>query len=284
MPRARAAARSTTLVPVASTPMYFSRGRFWMVPAVSAALLVKRMSASAARRSSSVGGGRSKMAHGPRDWRSSQLRSPGFRVKPSRTTRFMTASSDLGQHGGFEEALELAPAGRVAEFAQGLGLDLADALACDFILPAALLQGAREAFVQAVAEFQDPALALGQAVEHLAQLAPEQVEAGDLARILGGLVFDVAAEMRFVRIAHRRLHGDGLLGHLQNGAHAFDGHFHVVGQLVGSGLAPQFLHELLLRAPEPIDDLDHVDRDADGAGLVGDAAGNGLANPPGGIG
>ena len=91
-------------------------------------------------------------------------------------------------------------------------------------------------------------------------------------------------KLRLVGIAHGRLHGDGLLRHLQDGAHAFDRHLHRVGQLFGGGLAPQFLHELLLGAPQLVDDLDHVDRDADGAGLVGDAAGDGLAYPPGGVG
>jgi hypothetical protein len=37
-------------------------------------------------------------------------------------------------------------------------------------------------------------------------------------------------------------------------------------------------------ADELVDGLDHVHRDADGAGLVGDGAGDGLANPPGGVG
>ena len=189
-----------------------------------------------------------------------------------------------GEGGGFEEALQFAPAGRVAEFAQGLGLDLADALARDFVLVADLLQRAREAVVEAIAEFQDPALALRQAIKHFAELAFEQMKAGDLARVLGGLVFDQVAEMRLIGVAHGGLHGDGLLRHLQDRPHAFDGHLQGVGEFFGGGLVPQFLHELLLGAPELVDDLDHVDRDANGAGLVGDAAGDGLANPPGGVG
>src|ERR1035441_3173460 len=214
----------------------------------------------------------------------SQLRSPGFKVNPSRTTMFMTESRALGDRCRFEEALEFAPAGRVAQFAQGLGLDLADAFAGDLVLLADLLQRARIAVIQAIAELQDSALALRQAIEHFAQAALKQVKAGDLAWVLGGPVFDQVAEMRLIGLAHGRLHGDGLLRHLQDRSHALDGHLHSIGEFFGAGLVPQFLHELLLGAPELIDDLDHVDRDANSAGLVGDAAGDGLADPPGGVG
>ena len=48
-------------------------------------------------------------------------------------------------------------------------------------------------------------------------------------------------------------------------------------------LAPEFLHQLPRRADELVDGLDHVHRDADRAGLVGDGAGDGLANPPCGV-
>src|ERR1035437_6605199 len=99
------------------------------------------------------------MAQGPRDRSCSQLRSPGFKVNPSRTTIFMTVSGDQGHSCGFEESLESVLAGRVAEFAQGFGLDLANALARDLVLPADFLQRARGAVDQAVAEFQDLALA-----------------------------------------------------------------------------------------------------------------------------
>ncbi len=49
-------------------------------------------------------------------------------------------------------------------------------------------------------------------------------------------------------------------------------------------LAAQLLHQLARGADQLVDGLDHVHRDADGAGLVGDGAGDGLANPPGGVG
>src|ERR1019366_3945552 len=114
------------------------------------------------------------MAQGPRDWSSAQLRSPGFKVNPSRTTMFMTGSRDFGHLGRFEEAFEFVSAGRVAEFAEGFGLDLADALAGDLVLVADFLQCARVAVDQTVTEFQNPALALRQAAEDLAELAAEQ--------------------------------------------------------------------------------------------------------------
>ena len=46
----------------------------------------------------------------------------------------------------------------------------------------------------------------------------------------------------------------------------------------------QLLQELGAHLLDLVDGLDHVDRDADGPGLVGDGAGDGLAYPPGGVG
>ena len=62
-----------------------------------------------------------------------------------------------------------------------------------------------------------------------------------------------------------------MLGHLQNGAHALDRQVQFVGDFLRLGFAPQFLHQAFLHAHEPVDDLDHVDGDADGAGLVATA-------------
>ena len=57
-----------------------------------------------------------------------------------------------------------------------------------------------------------------------------------------------------------------------------------VGQLVERGLPLQLLGHLPLDAQHPVHVLDHVHRDADGAGLVGDGPGDGLADPPRGVG
>ena len=100
----------------------------------------------------------------------------------------------------------------------------------------------------------------------------------------GGLVLDEVAEAGVVAVADGGLEGNGLLGHFQDGADALDGELHFVGHLLGGGFAAEILEEPFLHAHQLVDRLDHVDRDADGAGLVGDGAGDGLADPPGGVG
>ncbi len=58
----------------------------------------------------------------------------------------------------------------------------------------------------------------------------------------------------------------------------------LLGQLLDGGLALELLDHLALHAVHLVDRLDHVHRDADGAGLVGDGPGDGLADPPRGVG
>src|SRR5439155_601367 len=55
-------------------------------------------------------------------------------------------------------------------------------------------------------------------------------------------------------------------------------------ELFGRRLAAEILQQLTLDAAELVDHLDHVDRNADGAGLVGHCAGDRLPDPPGGVG
>ena len=74
---------------------------------------------------------------------------------------------------------------------------------------------------------------------------------------------------------------DGLPCVLLDLQHLLGCDVHLLGQLLRSGLAAQVLEQLALDAAELVDDLDHVHRDADGAGLVGHRAGDGLPDPPG---
>ena len=55
------------------------------------------------------------------------------------------------------------------------------------------------------------------------------------------------------------------------------------GQLVDRRLALELLVQLALGPDHPVHVLDHVHRDADRAGLVGDRAGDRLADPPRGV-
>ena len=57
-----------------------------------------------------------------------------------------------------------------------------------------------------------------------------------------------------------------------------------VGDLLGGGLAAQLGDELALGAADLVELLDDVDRDADRARLVGERAGDRLADPPGRVG
>ncbi len=61
-------------------------------------------------------------------------------------------------------------------------------------------------------------------------------------------------------------------------------HVQFEGQLFGRGFAAEVLQHLALHAGQLVDDFHHVHRDTDGAGLVSHGAGDGLADPPGGVG
>ncbi len=90
--------------------------------------------------------------------------------------------------------------------------------------------------------------------------------------------------MRVLVVADGRFHRDRFLGDLEDLAHLVLGHFHTLGQLFRRGFAAHFLQHLPADAVELVDRFDHVHRNTDGARLIGDRTGDGLANPPGGIG
>ena len=97
-------------------------------------------------------------------------------------------------------------------------------------------------------------------------------------------IFDEVAKMRIFLFADRRFERDRLLRDLQDLADLADRDVHPLGDLFRGRLAAELLHQRARGADQLVDRLDHVDRDADGAGLVGDGAGDGLADPPGRVG
>src|SRR6478609_5810518 len=90
--------------------------------------------------------------------------------------------------------------------------------------------------------------------------------------------------MRIFLLADRRLERDGFLRNLQHLADLADRNVHPLGDFFRGRLAAKFLHERPRRTNQLVDRLDHVDRNTNRACLVRDRAGNGLTDPPRGIG
>src|SRR5512132_94532 len=168
----------------------------------------------------------------------------------------------------------------MAELRQGLRLDLPDPLPGDAKLASDLLQRARVAVEKPEPELDDLLLPFGQGMEHGLELFLQQDEAGRVDGDHGVRVLDEVAEVRVLLLPDRGLEGDGLLAHLQDLAHLVGGDAHLPPDLLRERLAAQILEELSLDADELVDRLDHVHRDADRAGLVGDRSGDRLADPP----
>ena len=111
----------------------------------------------------------------------------------------------------------------------------------------------------------------------------EHAEAGSIGRHHGGVVLDEVAKLGILFLADRRFQGNGLLADLLDLAHALGGKAHLLADLLGRWLATELLQKLALDAHELVDGFHHVNRDADGTRLVGDGAGDGLADPPRGV-
>src|SRR3954454_20802539 len=105
---------------------------------------------------------------------------------------------------------ELAAAGRVAELAQRLRLDLPDPLAGEPELASDLLQRASVPVVEPEAQPQDPLLTPVEAVEHRGQLLLEHPVGDRVERRHGVAVLDQVTELGIALVAHRRLERDGL--------------------------------------------------------------------------
>ncbi len=172
----------------------------------------------------------------------------------------------------------------VAHFAEGFGFDLTNAFARDFEVLADFLEGPFATIDEAVALLEDLALPLGEGLEDGADLFLEHGDRGLLAGIGGALILDEVADEGVAVFAGGGVNGDGFLGHFEEGADALDGEVQLGGEIFGRGLAAEILGQLPLDANEAGEHVDHVGGDADGAGLIGDAPADGLANPPRGAG
>ena len=87
--------------------------------------------------------------------------------------------------------------------------------------------------------------------------------------------------MRFFVFADWGFKGYRLLRDLLCFADGIDRHVHAFGDFFGGRLAAKFLHQLRAGAHLFVDSFNHVHRNANGAGLIGDRASDSLPNPPG---
>src|SRR5690606_35636149 len=172
--------------------------------------------------------------------------------------------------------------GRVTETAQRQLLQLTDPLPREVELVPDLLECAGDAVVEAVAEGEDPSLALGETLDGLTEGVGDVHLLGELNRVGGILVLDEVTELGAV-LADRLLERDRV-GDAQRRLHLVHGDTRLLGDLVGAGVAAQFRLERCLGGANRGERVVEMDRDAHGAGLVGDGAGDGLADPPGGVG
>ncbi len=172
----------------------------------------------------------------------------------------------------------------MTQLAKGFGFDLANTFPGDGESLADFLEGVFAAIVEAEAHFDDALLARSEGAEHGSNLLFEVKVDDRFRRRDNCLIFDEIAEVSFFFFTDGSFEGDGLLGNFLGLAHEFDGNIHALGDFIGGRLAAEFLNHLAAGADLLVDGFDHVDGDADGARLVRDGAGDGLANPPGSVG
>src|SRR5690242_18343184 len=171
-----------------------------------------------------------------------------------------------------------------AELAQGLGFDLADALAGNVEFLTDFFEGVLALAADTEAE-ADNLLFLGR--EGLQDIGGFVADVGiddGVHRRADPAVFDEIAESGFAIAAdgsfqRYRVAGDGL-----QLLDLFDRDVHAAADFFVGRDAAELLFELAGGAQELVHTLVHVNGNANGARLIGDGARDGLANPPSSVG
>src|SRR5258708_34243224 len=172
----------------------------------------------------------------------------------------------------------------MAQLGQRAGLDLAHALARDAELAADLLQREGVAVAQPEAELEHQALARRQDVlENVLNLLAHGAGGRGLLGRGAGLVGEHVTKLLLLILADRQLKRDGRARGSLKLVQPLDLHAEGVGQLALGWVAPQLLHEALALAAHAVERRVDVDRQADGAALLGDSAADRLASPPDGV-
>src|SRR5262249_9756219 len=163
---------------------------------------------------------------------------------------------------------------------EALVLDLADALAGDVEGATDFVERSWLLAVEAVAELEHLALALGQ----LGQNAPKRLTAesglGGLVRKRDREIGEEIAQLGLLLVADRLLERDRCLGAAADLLDLVDREVEIERDLGGVRLARELRAELALGAVDAVELLDDVDGHPDRAPLVGDRTRDGLPDPP----
>src|SRR6516165_4320035 len=89
--------------------------------------------------------------------------------------------------------------------------------------------------------------------------------------------------MGVLLFADRCFERERFLGDLQRLAYLFERHVEFLGKLLRRRLATDLVEHLLPRTHDLVDDLNHVNRYANGARLILEPTTDRLPNPPGGV-
>src|SRR5579871_97725 len=171
----------------------------------------------------------------------------------------------------------------MAQLAQGLRFDLADALARDREAGADLLERVIRALTDAEAQPEHLLLAWRERGEHLARVVVEVARDRRLVRRRRVLVLDEVPEVAVLVLADGCLERDRLACHLEDAPDLLRRELHPRRDLLRGRLAPDLLHQRARDPNELVDGLDHVDGDANRPRLIRDGARDRLPDPPGGV-
>src|SRR5579884_3198668 len=169
------------------------------------------------------------------------------------------------------------------QLAQRFGFDLADAFAGDGERLPDFFQSMLRSVFKTKAHLDDFFFTRRECTQHLRGLVLEVHVDDGLSGRDHGAVLNEVAKVRVFFFTDGRLQRDWLLRDLEDLAHFGHRDIHALGNFLRSWLAPEFLHQLPRGANELVDGFDHVHRNTDGAGLIGNGAGDGLADPPRGV-
>src|ERR1700678_2114775 len=166
------------------------------------------------------------------------------------------------------------------QLAQRLRFDLPNTFAGDRKRLADFLESVLAAIIQTKPHLDNFLFARRQRLQHRRSLFLQAEVDHRIRRRHHRLVFNEIAQMRILFLADRSLQRNGFLRDFQNLADFRDRNIHALGDFFRRRFAPQFLHQLALRAHQLVDRFDHVHWNTNRAGLIGDRAGDGLPDPP----